>query len=70
MSKKITWNIIHKALKENFPSTYKRTVYWHPHVYATIEIYLEDGSKALYNFDFNEVIFLEERWKPEERGDE
>lgn len=62
MSKKITWNNIYKDLKKHFPNTYKRTTYWHPHDYATIEIYLEDGSKALYNFDSKKVTFLDERW--------
>ena len=62
MSKKITWHTIHKEFKKNFPKLYKRVTYWHPHDYATIELYLDDGMKAIYNFDLKKVTFLDERW--------
>ncbi len=65
MEIKLTWERIYKNFRKHFPTLAKRVTYWHPHDYATIEIYLDDGSKILYNFDFDKVTFIKERWMPE-----
>lgn len=62
MSKKITWNVIYNDFKSRHPNLKKEVVYWRPHDYATILLYLKAGRYATYNYDKREVRFLGGTW--------
>lgn len=62
MSKKITWDAIHKDFKRHFPNLRKEVEYWCPYDYLTIKIYLKDGRVFSYNYFNKEVQFFSEHW--------
>lgn len=63
MSDKVTWKKICDDMKETHPSLKKEIVYWRPHNYATILVYLKDGRKCTYNYDSKRCRYLKEKWK-------
>lgn len=63
MRHKITWNMIRNDFKNRHPTFHKKAIYWRPHDYSTILIYLKDGKKITYDYDTKEIKFLIERWK-------
>jgi hypothetical protein len=58
--KKITWEIIYKDFRRRHPTLKKEVTYWRPHDYATIMLYLKDGTKMLYNYDYSRAVFCHE----------
>lgn len=63
MSVKITWEKIHRDFKQRLPNFSKDAVYWRPHDYGKILIYMKDGSQITYDYDSKRVKFLSTRWK-------
>ena len=57
LSKKITWEKIYKDLKQHRAAFAKKVIYWRPYDYATILLYLDDGKKAIYNYDYKGIKF-------------
>lgn len=57
MSKKITWDKIHKDFARRHPNLRKELVGWRPYDYATILITCKDGSKILYDYDLKRASF-------------
>lgn len=63
MSKKITWNKIHKDFTIQHPRYAKEDVYWRPYDFGKILIYLKDGKEITYDYDTKRIKFLPDRWK-------
>ena len=63
MSRKLTWAHIYKSFRKTYPNLRKHAVYWHPHDEGRIVLYLDDGSKMVYDHDLNSAAVLDERWK-------
>lgn len=63
LSKKLTWKDVYKEFRSKFPNLRKKVMYWCPYGYETIELYLDDGSKATYHYSKNEFKFIKDRWK-------
>lgn len=55
---KVTWNAIYKDFKDRHPNLWKEVTYWRPLAFATIEIWLTDGSKMKYNYDEHKAEFI------------
>lgn len=51
VKRKITWKMILRDFKVHHPHAAKRIVYWRPHSYSEIVIYLDDGIKILYDYN-------------------
>lgn len=62
MSEKITWKMILSDFKERHPKLGKDVVYWCPHDFLTILIYLEGGMKITYNYFNHKATILTSRW--------
>lgn len=62
MGKKITWNKVYSDFKTRLPNWHKEVVYWCPHDYLTILIYVKDGRKATYDYLNHKLTFLDEYW--------
>lgn len=61
--RKITWRMIHTDFKKNFPNLSKHVVYWSPYDQDQIVVYLEEGSKLIYDYVLKTCAVLKERWK-------
>mgnify|MGYP001773769574 CR=1 FL=1 len=62
MSKKITWKKVVEDFKDHHPKLAKQVVYWRPHDYMTILIYLKSGTKLYYNCETHESSILNDKW--------
>ena len=60
---KITFRMVLDDFKKRHPHLCKRIIYWCPHDYATILIYIDDGMKLIYNWDKKKAYILSSRWK-------
>lgn len=58
MADKITWNKIHKDFKQRHPNLSKEVIHWQPYAYATIKLWMKDGSKIVYNYDNHRATFV------------
>lgn len=57
--KKITWEVIYKDFRRRHPTLKKEVLHWRPHSYSTIILYLKDGSRMLYDYDFSRATFYQ-----------
>ena len=55
--KKITWEVIFDDFKQRHPNLAKRINRYNSYGYATIQIYLDDGMKLIYNYDTKRATF-------------
>lgn len=58
--RKITWRMVYEEFKQRHPNLGKRASCFRPHSYATILIFLKDGTKMLYNYDNKMATFIRE----------
>ena len=58
MKRKITWNMIYADFKRRHPNLRKEVTYWRPKAYSTIELWLKDGSRMIYDYDCHEAKFI------------
>lgn len=58
--------IVFKKFKEIYPTLSKQVVYFYPTNLLTIIVYLEDGSKLSFDYDYGRAVRLKDRWKKEE----
>lgn len=58
MRNKITWEKIYKDFKLRFPHLSKEVIHWHPYEFATIKLWMKDGSRMTYNYDQRKAIFV------------
>lgn len=63
MVKKLTWRDIYKDFRKHYKILCKNVVYWHPRDYEQIVLYLEEGSKMVYDYKLKECWLLEDTWK-------
>lgn len=63
MRRKITWRMMFTDFKRRHPHLSKQVVYWSPHDYGCIIIYLKDGMKLIYNCDDHKAQILSTSWK-------
>ena len=52
---KITWDKIFQDFKDKYKKFAKQVIHWQPYSYATIQIWLPDNKKILYNFDTKKI---------------
>ena len=52
---KITWDKIFQDFKDKHKKFAKKVIHWQPYSYATIQIWLPDSKKILYNFDTKKI---------------
>lgn len=57
---------VFKKFKEIYPKLSKQVVHFYPTSLITIVVYLEDGSKLLFDYDYERAVRLKDRWKKEE----
>lgn len=57
---KITWEMIYEDFKLRYPNLSKKVLRWNSVDFATIELYLYDGSKMRYNYDLQRAEFVKE----------
>lgn len=50
MSKKITWNKIYQDFKQRHPDLRKKVTHWCPYDYLTIELWIDDGTRMIYDY--------------------
>ena len=62
LNEKLTWKKIYADFKSRHPNLRKKVMYWCPHGYEMIQIYLDDGSKGTYNYYTKEFKFIRDRW--------
>lgn len=58
--------IAFKRFKEIYPRLSEQAVHFYPTSVITIVIYLEDGSKLLFDYEYERAYRLKDRWKKEE----
>ena len=55
MAKKITWTLVYKDFKEQYPRLGKEAIAFKPYSYATIVIMFSGKPRKLYNYDTKEL---------------
>lgn len=56
--KKVTWTVIYRDFKRRHPNLAKMIMDWRPMGYATIQIWLKDGSLMSYDYDEHMAKFI------------
>ena len=57
--KKVRWEDIYKDFKNRHPRLAKSATYWLPYAYATVIIFFKGGSRGIYNYDEQKMVWLE-----------
>lgn len=57
-TEKITWKKIYDDFKKRHPTLSKMVIDYRPYNYATILIFLTDGTRMTYNYDEKRAIFV------------
>ena len=55
---KITWEKVYEDFKQRHPTLKKQTTYFKPYGYAEIEVWLNSGSRLVYNYDEKRAYFI------------
>lgn len=58
--------IVFKKFRKIYPKLSKQVVHFYPVNLLTIIVYLEDGSKLSFDYDYERAVRLKDRWKKEE----
>lgn len=58
---KVTWGDIWEDFKQRHPTLRTYVYRWEPYGFATIKLYLTDGSIMTYNYDLKHAEFIEEK---------
>ena len=56
--KQLTWGRVYDDFKQRHPNLSAMAADYRAYDFATILIYLKDGSKLIYNYDLRQVRFL------------
>ena len=62
MNEKIPWKMILSDFKSRHPTLAKRVVYWCPHSFLTILIYIDGGEKMIYEYSKHKATILKSSW--------
>lgn len=56
---KLTWNKIFNRFKEKYPDLVRRGIDYRPYGYATVEIWIPTIGRIVYDYDTNEIEWIE-----------
>ena len=62
---KLTWNKIFNRFKEKYPDLVRRGIDYRPYGYASVEIWIPTIGHIVYDYDTNEIEWLERLTDPE-----
>ena len=57
MTKKVTWELIFADFKSRHPNLQKEVTYWRPRDYLVIELWMNDGTTMIYNYETHKAEF-------------
>lgn len=63
MARQLTPKRMYRYFTKTYPKLSSHVVHWHPKNVLELVLYLDDGSKMLYNYDDGRAVILEDRWK-------
>lgn len=64
MDKKV-FRKIYREFESKYPQLSKHVIHACPYEFATIALYLDDGTKLAYSYESERAIVLGDRWKEE-----
>ena len=61
--KKDAANVMFKEFSKTYPTLAKQTIHFYPSSVCTLIVYLKDGTKLSYDYDYGRAVRLKEKWK-------
>jgi hypothetical protein len=58
---KLPWKQIYTDFRKRHPNLKKHVTHWCPHDYATILLWMDDGSMFTYNYDTHMVRRIDKK---------
>lgn len=56
--KKVKWKDVYEEFKRLYPNLSKRVMHYEPHSFATIQLFLSDGVRMLYDYDNKRAVIV------------